>query len=74
MVELMAQKRMLGKKIKRLRQGLDLNQHDFGEKIGTQQHYISACETGKSLVSMEKVLKIIEVYGVKFSYFDFPES
>ena len=60
----------IGKKIKRLRQNLDLTQDEFAEKIGASRHYISTWECGKRTISTPLLFEIHMVFHVSLSYFN----
>ena len=55
--------KIIAERIRELRTENNLSQAKFGEKLGLSQDTISLWETGKSLPSLEDVLKIIETFS-----------
>ena len=62
-------KKEFGKKIKLARVESDLTQDQLAEKIETKQKNISRYETGASMPSIERLIKIANVLRKKVGYF-----
>lgn len=59
-----------GKKLKSLRQTLDINQEDFAKAIGLSQPYYSAVESGKKPISKKMIDKIYQNWKGVAGYFE----
>ena len=60
-IEVGIQKPEIGKRIRMLR-GFDLNQKEFGKKLGISQSMVSRLEKGE-IPSVELLIKMSEVFG-----------
>jgi len=61
----MSIQKLLGERIKRLRQGADLTQEQLAEKVGIESaSYVSKIEKGGPSPSFELLARIAEVLGV----------
>lgn len=60
---------MVGKKIRELRQGQNLSQEEFGQKILHTKSTISKWENGSSVPDFLTLQKISEIFNVDISYF-----
>jgi transcriptional regulator with XRE-family HTH domain len=60
----------IGKRIKKLRQELEMTQVEFAEKLGVDRRYISFWETGKNAISLNNLVKIHLVYHVNLGFFN----
>lgn len=60
----------LGRKVKQLRQTLDLTQKEFAEKMDINQRYLSVWENGKFVISTNNLIKLHLVFHVSLSFFD----
>lgn len=58
----------MGKRIKHLRQELQLSQEKFGEIFNSGKAYISAVENDKSKLSVENLVKLLVDYNVNINY------
>lgn len=58
----------MGKRIKTLRQELQLSQEKFGEIFGSTKAYISAIENDKSKLSVENLGKLLLDYNVNLNW------
>lgn len=56
------------KRIRELRKNLGLTQSEFAEKIGVDSKMISYYENGKSLPSVDALVKIAELFDVSIDY------
>ena len=54
---------LLGKRIKQLRQDLNLTQFVLGEKIDINQRQVAQIESGKSFPSLSTLVKLAKVYN-----------
>ena len=61
-------KKLIGRKIRMLRESKGWTQEDLGLKIGIEQSNITRIEKGKKFISMDKVYKILEVFDISFDY------
>lgn len=52
----------MGRRVRELR-GFDLNQHEFAERIGVSQAYLSKIERGRVEVGAKVLLSIAREYG-----------
>ena len=57
-------KKLIGNKIRILRESKGWTQENLGLKIGISQNNITTIEKGKKFVSMDKVYKILEVFDI----------
>lgn len=57
----------LNKKIKEIREDMNLSQSRFGMKVGVSGKTISAYETGRAVPSLKVLEKIEGVYNVSFA-------
>jgi len=57
------------KKIKVLRQRYGFSQQDIAEIIGTTQAMVSLIEQGKRNITIDKLLDLVEFFGVELEYF-----
>ncbi len=62
-------KKLIGNKIRILRESKGWTQQNLGLKIGISQNNITSIEKGKKFVSMEKVYKILEVFDISLDDF-----
>ena len=62
-------KKILGLKIKRLRQKLGLTQEQFAEKIGLATRTLAGIEIGESFVSATTIDNILNYTGISFEDF-----
>jgi len=62
-------KKIIGNKIRILRESKGWTQQNLGLKIGISQNNITSIEKGKKFVSMEKVYKILEVFDISLDDF-----
>lgn len=60
----------LGRKIELLRNTFDLNQTEFGNKIGVSQKLVSKWERGKAACPIRYLVKICRVFKVSLLFFD----
>ena len=60
--------KIVGKRIRMLRQGLSLNQRIFSEKIGVNQSTLSAYENGNVLPSVDVLVSIAETFDVSMDW------
>lgn len=60
----------LGRKVKQLRQTLNLTQKEFAEKMDINQRYLSVWENGKFVISTSNLIKLHLVFHVSLSFFD----
>lgn len=58
-----------GKKLRQLRQGLDLTQTEFAEALGLSQSYYSSVEAGKRKITPKMIEKINAKWKVDQGYF-----
>lgn len=56
-------KTLLGKRIKQIRQSLNLTQFVLGEKIDINQRQIAQIESGNSFPSLHTLIKLADVYN-----------
>jgi transcriptional regulator with XRE-family HTH domain len=59
-----------GKKLKLLRQELDLNQSEMADKLGLSQSYYSAVERGKKKITQKLVKKVEETWNKYKGWFE----
>lgn len=64
---------IIGNRIKRLRQILDLSQEEFANKIGANQRYLSYWELGKRNISIEYLMKIHTEFNISLEAFNLLE-
>jgi transcriptional regulator with XRE-family HTH domain len=57
--------RGLGAELRKARKQAGLSLDYVGREIGRSESYVSRCETGKSLASVENTIKMLTLYGVK---------
>ncbi len=57
----------LGKRIRKLRQGIGLSQEKFALKIGMDRTYFASVEAGKRNISIINIKKIADGLGVTLS-------
>lgn len=62
-------KKILGLKIKRLRQKLGLTQEQFAERIGLATRTLAGIEIGESFVSANTIDNILNYTGISFEDF-----
>lgn len=55
----------IGRRIKRLRKGLDLTQEELAEKIGVSITHVGLVETGQRRMSLKTLQKTARVLKVK---------
>ena len=69
---------LLGKRIKQLRQDLNLTQFVLGEKIDINQRQVAQIESGKSFPSLSTLVKLSKVYNCEikdlFNYKHFEDE
>lgn len=56
-------KTLLGKRIKQIRQSLNLTQFVLGEKIDINQRQVAQIESGNSFPSLQTLVKLADVYN-----------
>lgn len=61
-------KKLIGNKIRLLRESKGWTQEDLGLKIGMKQSNVATIEKGRKFISMDKVYKILEVFNISFDY------
>lgn len=62
--------REIGGKLKTLRKGRGLTQHDLSEKLGLSRATISNYEVGRRSPHLSELRRFAEFYGVGLDYFD----
>ncbi len=58
-----------GTMLRGLRTRENLNQREFGARLGLKQHHISEMENNKRPISLEMAKRIGKVYGVSYKVF-----
>jgi transcriptional regulator with XRE-family HTH domain len=66
----MTKPEIIGKKIKRLRQALDLTQREFARKINTSGGQVHTWEKGENYISIKYLLKIHEAFNINLEAFN----
>ncbi len=59
----------IGAKLRRLRKARDLTQADLARQIGIQQSDLSRMEKGEYRVSLDNLIKLLNVFDVQISEF-----
>ena len=59
----------VGKRIKELRNNLDISQEELGFRSGVHRTYIASLEVGKRNISVATLEKIVNALEVSFSEF-----
>lgn len=62
-------KKFVGQKVKNYRQYLKLSQFALGEKVGINQRQIAQIECGKSLPSLNTLVKFAEIFHCEIGEF-----
>ena len=69
---------LIGQRIKEIRMRAGLSQSKAAEAIGVAQSHMSNIETGRSHVTMENLMALRDLFGVKMADFfvdlDYPET
>jgi transcriptional regulator with XRE-family HTH domain len=60
----MFDKNIFGERIKEIRLANNLQQSEFGAKLGLTKHAVSKMETGKNAASIEVLYKICKLFNV----------
>lgn len=60
---------IIGNKLKTLRKGRKLTQHELSEKLGTSRATISNYEVGRRTPHLNELRRFAEFYGVGIDYF-----
>ena len=58
----------IGKRIKKVREGLELSQRDLANIIGSDNKHVSTWECGKKIPSVENLIKLCQVLDVSADY------
>ncbi len=64
----------LAQRFKSLRQFRELTQMKLAKKLNCRQSYIYDIENGKTPISLETLLKTVEILDVDLSYFDLKKT
>jgi len=67
-------KRLLGKRLRTLRESKNLKQHQLGRMIGSDNKYISSVETGRVYPSPEMMTALSKALNYPISEFYFVEG
>lgn len=59
----------VGKRIKELRNKLNISQEELGFRSGVHRTYIASLEVGKRNISIATLEKIVKVFEISFSEF-----
>lgn len=61
---------LLGETIRKARQAQNLTQKQLGERIGVQKSQISKLESGRSVMTLPTMSKVLKALGVKTATLD----
>ena len=70
----MFDRKKIGKRVKELRQVLNLKQDEFASKLGVTNNYISLIEVGKKKPGMEVLTRMMDVFNVNVTYLFYGEG
>ena len=56
-------KKLVGRRVRHLREAADLSQDQLAEKLGLSKNHISSIECGKSLLTTKRLLALCDVLG-----------
>jgi len=57
-----------GKRLKNIRQALNLTQSELGERLGISKQFYSNIETDRTLLNNEKLVLLFKDYNVNLNY------
>ena len=57
-----------GKRLKNIRQALQLTQSELGERLGISKQFYSNIETDRTLLNNEKLVLLFKDYNVNLNY------
>lgn len=57
-----------GKRLKNIRQALNLTQNEFGDALGISKQFYSNIETDRALLNNEKLVLLFKDYNVNLNY------
>lgn len=62
-------KKLVGRRVRHLREAADLSQGQLAEKLGLSKNHISSIECGKSLLTTKRLLALCDVLGGTPDYY-----
>ena len=62
-------KKLVGRRVRHLREAADLSQDQLAEKLGLSKNHISSIECGKSLLTTKRLLALCDVLGGTPDYY-----
>lgn len=62
-------KKLVGRRVRHLREAADLSQDQLAEKLGLSKNHISSIECGKSLLTTKRLLALCDVRGGTPDYY-----
>ena len=68
MIDIEKAKLDIGKRVKLIRNKMNLTQKDFSKLIGMKTQYLSNVEKGQNGLTVEKIIEICNVTGVSSDY------
>lgn len=57
-----------GKRLKKIRQALNLSGEEFGVKIGVSKQYVSNLEADRNILNNEKLVSLLLDFNVNINY------
>ncbi|MCP4153960.1 MAG: helix-turn-helix transcriptional regulator [bacterium] len=60
--------KLIGERIKKIREHLGLKQKEFAESMSIQSSYLSEIESGKKNASTETLNKLFDIHNINISY------